>query len=213
MSRITSKPESSYPWYLRLFFRSQKKKYGEALEPAKVWARVPGLFFGVATLFGTLDRKKSPIDPVLRALITVRISQINWCTFCVDINSATVLKRGASEEKLNDLDRFRESRHFTESEKIALEYAETVTITDRQVSDELFTRLKQHYDERTIIELTGLVAFQNLSSKFNAALDVAPQGFCKIAPSQERKKMIRNQRKPLDHHPFRNDNSLFFLCR
>lgn len=187
MSRIEPKPESAYPWYLRLFFRSQKKKYGETLEPAKVWARVPGLFLGVAILYGTLDRKKSPIDPVLRALITVRISQIDWCAFCVDINSATVLKRGGTEDKLNDLDRYRESPHFTEKEKTALEYAEAVTITDRGVTDELYERVKEHFDDQTIIELTALIAFQNLSSKFNAALDVAPQGFCKIAPQPKKK--------------------------
>ena len=182
MSRISSKPESNYPWYIRLFFRSQKKKYGDVLEPAKIWARIPKVFVGVAALYGALDRKKSLIDPELRALITVRISQINWCTFCVDINSATVLKRGASEAKLEDLENFKESPHFSESEKIALDYAETVTFSDRQVTDELFARVKEHYDDDAIVDLTGLIAFQNLSSKFNAALDVAPQGFCKIAP-------------------------------
>ncbi|MDP7556159.1 MAG: carboxymuconolactone decarboxylase family protein, partial [Nitrospinota bacterium] len=75
MSRIKSKPDNKYPWYLKLFFLNQKRKYGADLEPAKVWGRVPRLFIGVATLFGALDRKKSPIDPQLRALITVRVSQ------------------------------------------------------------------------------------------------------------------------------------------
>lgn len=44
--------------------------------------------------------------------------------------------------------------------------------------------LKQHFDDDTIVELTGLIAFQNLSSKFNAALDIEAQGFCK-APNQQ----------------------------
>lgn len=186
MSRIAPKDEKQYAWWLRLFFRSQKKKYGQVLEPAKLWARVPKVFLGVATLYGALDRKSSPIDPVLRALITVRISQINWCTFCVDINSATVLKRGGPEKKLADLDRFRESPNFTEKEKVALEYAEAITYSDRQVTDDLFKKVKKHFTDDEIVDLTGLIAFQNLSSKFNAALNVVPQGFCTIAPQPKK---------------------------
>jgi alkylhydroperoxidase family enzyme len=61
-----------------------------------------------------------------------------------------------------------------------LEYAEAMTISGRGVDDHLRSRLKQQWDDNTIVELTGLIAFQNLSSKFNAALDVPPQGFCQI---------------------------------
>lgn len=45
-------------------------------------------------------------------------------------------------------------------------------------TDAHFRRLREHFDDDAIIELTGLIAFQNLSSKFNAALGVEPQGFC-----------------------------------
>lgn len=182
MSYVQPKNENQYPWYVRLLFWSQKRNYGEVLEPGKLWGRSPRVFLGVATLFGALNRKTSPIDAVLRALLTVRISQINWCTFCVDINSATVLKRGGPEEKLNDLDHYWDSPHFSDAEKIALEYADTITYSDRQVTPELMERVKKFYDDDALVELTGLIAFQNLSSKFNAALDVQPQGFCKIAP-------------------------------
>lgn len=190
MSRIPPKPDHAYPWYLRLLFWLQRKNYGQTLEPAKLWARSPRLFFSLALLFGALNRKSSPIDPILRALITVRISQINLCTFCVDINSATVLKRGGSEEKLSDLDQFRNSHHFTEKEKVALEYAEAATITDMRVTDELFDRLRRHFDDDALAELTGLIAFQNMSSKFNASLDVQPQGFCRVAPQPGKDNLI-----------------------
>ncbi len=91
-----------------------------------------------------------------------------------------VLKRGSSEAKLNDLAHFQESDLFSEAEKAALNYAEKITYSDRQVSQEDRNRLKQYYDDDTIIELTGLIGFQNMSSKFNSALDVAPQGFCQL---------------------------------
>ena len=138
------------------------------------------MFATLALLYGALDRKTSPIEPSLRSLITVRVSQINWCKFCVDINSMMVLKRGNSEEKLKDLEHYQRSNHFSDREKAALNYAEKITLSDKQVSDADRLKLKEFFSEDEVIELTALIAFQNMSSKFNAALDVQPQGFCKI---------------------------------
>ena len=107
---------------------------------------------------------------------------INWCAFCVDINSATVLKRGVDRAKLAELATFEASTLFGEREKATLAYAEAVTYSDRRSTTEHFERLRRHFDDDAIIELTGLIGFQNLSSKFNAALRVAPQGFCAVAP-------------------------------
>lgn len=173
-------PKDQYPWWLRPFFWKQKRKYGQVLLPALLWARVPKLFAAVALLYGAIDRKKSPLSPVLRSLVTVRVSQINWCRFCVDMNSLTLAKRAGSMEKVEALEHWRGSDLFDRKEKIALEYAEAITYSNRQVDEELFARLKEAFDEDAIIELTGLIAFQNLSSKFNSALDIPAQGFCKI---------------------------------
>ena len=179
--RVPEKKLSEYPWYLRPFFRHQKKKYGQILKPGLLWARIPGLFITMAVLFGLLDRKHSPISPVLRSLITLRVSQINWCRFCIDINSATLARRAGSMEKIEALEQWRDSDLFDEREKTALEYAESITFSDQQVTDDLATRLHNFFDNDAIIELTGLIAFQNMSSKFNSALDVEPQGFCRIS--------------------------------
>ena len=178
--RLASKPLSDYPLWLRPFFWNQKRKYGTILNPALLWGRVPKLFAAVAILFGVLDRKKSPLSPLLRALLTVRISQINHCSFCVDINSSLLLARGAEQKKLDALDAWRESSLFDGKERIALEYAEAVTRSDARVDEDLMVRVKRHFDGDHLLELTGLIAFQNMSSKFNAALDVEPQGFCSL---------------------------------
>ncbi|MCH7741346.1 MAG: carboxymuconolactone decarboxylase family protein [Proteobacteria bacterium] len=185
--RIPTKTLSSYPIFLQPFFWNQRRKYGKVLIPGLLWGRVPRLFVAVALLYGVFDRRRSPLDPVLRSLVTVRVSQINWCAFCVDINSATLLDRSGSLAKVDDLDMWEQSDQYTTRERLALEYAEAITYSDRQVSQELMDRLTQHFNEDTIIELTGLIAFQNLSSKFNSALDVAPQGFCHLDPSKTTK--------------------------
>ena len=178
--RVRDKSPSKYPWYVRPFFWQQKRKYGQVLKPGLLWGRSPLLFMAVALLSGVLDRRRSPIDPVLRSLVTVRVSQINWCRFCVDLNSYTFAKRAGSMEKVEALAHWHDSPVFEERERVVLEYTEAMTYTDRGVTDDLIVRLGKYFDEDAIVELTGLIAFQNLSSKFNSALDVPAQGFCQI---------------------------------
>ncbi|NJO32716.1 MAG: carboxymuconolactone decarboxylase family protein [Rhodospirillales bacterium] len=180
MVLITPKPVSAYPWWVRLFFWKQKRTYGRVLDPSLLWARSPKVFAAMALLYGALNRSSSPLSPALRSLVTVRVSQINQCAFCVDINSATLAQRGVPIEKIEQLSQWRDSSFFNADEHLALAYAEAMTIPSPGVSNELREELRTRWDEDTIVELTGLIAFQNLSSKFNAALDVPSQGFCTL---------------------------------
>lgn len=82
------------------------------------------------------------------------------------------------EQKLAELGGWRESTAFGDFERVALEYAERITYTDRKVDDALFGRLKEHFSEPQIVELTAAIALENFRSKFNPALAVASQGFC-----------------------------------
>jgi alkylhydroperoxidase family enzyme len=83
-------------------------------------------------------------------------------------------------EKVVAISNWRDNALFEPEECLALEFAEAMTIDIRGVDESLRARLKQQWDDETIVELTALIAFQNLSSKFNAALDVPPQGFCPL---------------------------------
>lgn len=186
MSFLTTPADQRFPWYVRLFFWNQRRRYGAVLEPARLWGRTPKVFAALALLYGALDRRRSPLEPMLRSLVTVRVSQINWCAFCVDINSATVLRRGGDEAKLAELATFESSALFSPREKAALVWAEAMTCSERGTTVESLDRLREYFNDDAIIELTALVAFQNLSSKFNAALGVDPQGFCNVAPQPYR---------------------------
>jgi len=82
-------------------------------------------------------------------------------------------------EKIADLSRYRTSPHYTEAERVALEYAEGASATPLNVPDALFERLKSHYSDEQIVELTYIIACENLGSRFNFSLRVEPQGqFC-----------------------------------
>jgi alkylhydroperoxidase family enzyme len=84
------------------------------------------------------------------------------------------------EGKLAEVTTWRDSPLFSEPERVALDYAERMTITGQKVDDALFARLKQHYTEAQLVELTFAIAVENFRSKFNPALGVEGQGFCVI---------------------------------
>lgn len=180
---VTDPTESSLRWYLRPFFARQRKRFGELLKPALVWAQVPPLYAALSGFYAALERRGSPLAPALRSLVQIRISQINHCAFCVDLNEALARDRIGSLDKALAVEQWRDSTLFDALERLALEYAEAMTDSTRRVDAELVARLRQHLDEQGLIELTALVAFQNLSSKFNAALDIPAQGFCTLPPA------------------------------
>ena len=88
------------------------------------------------------------------------------------------MRAGASEDKIREVPNHATSALFTDTERLALTYAESMTITGQKVTDELFARLREHYSEAQMVELTAAVALENFRSKFNVALGIEAQGFC-----------------------------------
>jgi len=82
---------------------------------------------------------------------------------------------GVSDEKILALDDYANSPHFTSAERLALRYADSITLSDQDVDDALFAELRESYDEDQILELTMAIAWENASSKFNRALRIPSQ--------------------------------------
>ncbi len=82
---------------------------------------------------------------------------------------------GIPNEKIEALDDYANSPLYSDAERVALEYADRMTVTNEDVSDELFSRLSKSYSEDEIVELTAIIAWENSSSKFNRALRVPSQ--------------------------------------
>jgi alkylhydroperoxidase family enzyme len=83
-------------------------------------------------------------------------------------------------DKVAEVLTWRESKLFGPAERVALEYAEAVTYTDRQVDDALFAEVRKHFTEAQTVELTAAIALENFRSKFNPTLGVEAQGFCLV---------------------------------
>ena len=90
---------------------------------------------------------------------------------------------GVSEEKILALPEYATSPLYDDAERVALEYADAITLSDLEVSDDLFARLRRFYDDDALVELTAIIAWENASSKFNRALRIPSQGLWKRSPS------------------------------
>jgi alkylhydroperoxidase family enzyme len=101
----------------------------------------------------------------------------------VDINAAGGSNAGASDQKIAALAEYETSELFSEAEKVALELADRATALPHDVSDELFDRVREHYTDPEIVELSYIVALENFRSRFNRTLRIEAQGFyCVIPP-------------------------------
>ena len=179
-NRLNERSERDFPWYVRLVFAFQKRKYGQVLSPMWAWGRQPAIMFVFLLLIGRFSRLASP-GGLLRTLMSVRISQINHCEFCVDFNAHNFLAAHGAHEKIDFVDRWREHPDvFTEEERAALAYAEAVTLNDDAGTEGAVTELKRFFKDDAIVAITAWIGVQNLSSKFNDALGIPMQGFCRV---------------------------------
>jgi alkylhydroperoxidase family enzyme len=88
---------------------------------------------------------------------------------------------GLSQQQIDDLEDYATSEAFSERERIALEYAERITMSDQDVDDAFFEVVRREFETpEAIVELTTIVAFENFRSKFNHALLVDSNGFCAL---------------------------------
>lgn len=117
----------------------------------------------------------SSIEPKLLHLIKFRVSQINGCAYCLDMHSKDLRAEGETEQRLYMLDAWRESPFYTERERAALEWAETVTlVSETHVPDEAFERVKKEFSEKELIDLTMAVVAINSWNRISIAFRTTP---------------------------------------
>ena len=98
----------------------------------------------------------------------------------MDINTAVSRKRGVPDDKLQAIDRYADHPGFTARERAALAYAEMVTISPNDITDEQFTELRRHFTDREIVELTVQAAFENFRARANRSLRIEDDGLARL---------------------------------
>jgi AhpD family alkylhydroperoxidase len=148
---------------------------GSGIEPIEVWAHQPKLLSGMGK-FQQAMRKADTVDQRLKNLVELKGAQMIGCEFCVDLGSQICRNSGFSDEELLALPRYRQSDLFTAREKVALDYAVAVMRTPVEVTDELFARMREHFSDKQLVEITAFLTLVNLD-RFNAAFGIGSAGF------------------------------------
>lgn len=119
--------------------------------------------------------KKSGLEKPLTELVRLRASQINDCAYCVDLHTADARKGGESERRLATVSVWRETPFFTDRERAALEWTESLTLlADTHVPDDVWERVRPHFTEAELAELTLLIVVINGWNRFSVAFRKLP---------------------------------------
>ena len=115
--------------------------------------------------------KTTAIERKLRELIKIRASQINGCAYCLNMHTADARKMGETEQRIYCVSAWKECEFYTEAEKVALELTEHVTlIPTKRVPDELYQRVREHYDEKQYVDLVLIINQINSWNRISIAM-------------------------------------------
>src|SRR5438552_8462173 len=93
------------------------------------------------------------LEPLLLELVKMRASQINGCAYCIDMHSKDARAMGESEQRLYELNAWRETPFYTERERAALEWTEALTsVSETHVPDAVYNEVKKYFSEKEIVD-------------------------------------------------------------
>jgi AhpD family alkylhydroperoxidase len=146
------------------------------LEPLRMYAHIPKLLSG----YGRLEQAVAKLDLLdlrHRALAELKAATTTRCEYCIDLGSQVARGWGLTDEELLALPNYQNASCFSDIDKMVLEYSAAMSRTPVEVSNELFDRLRRHFDTAQLVELTHIIALENLRARFNLALDIGSAGF------------------------------------
>lgn len=164
-------------WYCR-------KNYGDVLDNALALMhnrKVLKALFG----FEKKVAKWDSLDPDLKVLAQAASASVIGCSWCMDFGYYAAHSHGLDTSKMGEIPFWRESTAFTPQERRVLEYAEAMSVTPPEVTDEMAEALRTDLGNEAFIELTMMVAVENERSRMNSALGLTSQGFkdqCELRP-------------------------------
>ena len=180
MSSTTRIPKAEITgFYGYLLKRFSRKMLGEVPDGAAVmWQNRPVLMSLLG--LGRKVQKWDQLDANLKSFAHMAVAAQVGCSWCLDYGYFHAHNEGLDELKASEVPRWRESTVFTPLERDVMEYAEAMTETPPQVTDDLFARLLDRLGAPAMIELTSVVGFANLSTRGNVAMGIESQEFSKV---------------------------------
>ena len=125
---------------------------------------------------GALNKHVATIDAHLRALVELRLSQLNGCVYCVDLHAQQARSHGETQQRIDCLSAWSECPFFDEMEKAAFSWAEAVTfLGDTSAPGHLFKDLSLHFSEEQIVDLTLIISLMNAWNRIAVSFRHLPE--------------------------------------
>lgn len=142
------------------------------------YERLPQGFQKLAEVESIL--KESGLDPKIRHLVKVRASQINECTFCIDMHVKEATIDAETALRLHHVAGWKESNLFSEKERAAFMWTEALTkLSVDSTRDEVYNRVREYFDEQELVELSLAVAMINTWNRIAIGFRSVPGSFDK----------------------------------
>jgi AhpD family alkylhydroperoxidase len=122
-----------------------------------VWAQQPQIALALLDLKGAIS--ELPLPPRLLELVRLRVAFHNQCRSCMSLRSAAAIEDGMTEALVCELVKPEEAPDLTERERVALDYADKLSIAHHDIDDTLFERLRDHFSEEELVGLGAHIAF------------------------------------------------------
>lgn len=175
MARISLDPPRTLSYRLACWF--SRRRYGTVLDPAAALAHNPPVGWALAVL-GLQARRWKRLDSGLKELAVTAAAANIGCAWCMDFGYwESITRHEILAEKIRAIPDWQDSEVFTELERLVMLYAEAMTMTPPLVTDDLVARLRGHLDQGQLVELTAVIAAENLAARMNAAFGLTAQGF------------------------------------
>ncbi len=152
------------------------RRYGGSADPLRAMLHNRRVFLADMALEAGVARFRS-VHPHLQMLAQMIAAVRIECSWCMDYGYFEAHGRGMDPDKLSQVPTWRTSDAFTPLERRVLEFAEAATATPAEVTDEMTRALRTDLGDDGLVELTMLVAVENLRSRFNSTLGLSSQGF------------------------------------
>ena len=139
---------------------------------------------GVYEAMDALDQyvSASGLERPLVLLAQLRASQINGCAYCLDSHATELRDLGEPHHRIDTLEAWRETPFYSAREQAALEWTEAVTrIEDDRVPDTTYERVRAHFTEKELCDLTLAIATINAWNRLSIAARLVPSSFAKVA--------------------------------
>ena len=156
-----------------------RRTYGQIPDNAYVYFHQPQVLKAVLGFEGKVA-KWDALDPTLKSYAQLASAGVIGCSWCLDFGYFMAHNDGLDLTKVREVPRWRESDVFTPLERVVLEYAEAMSVTPLTVTDEMVAHLVERLGAPAVVELTQMVALENMRSRFNSAAGLQSQGYSDV---------------------------------